>query len=102
MATTPTTTRANVQPVFPSAALEAVLRKALIRFRDSTAGMREPWEPVFDSLAVVELLSCIEGLVPGVKIKAAQLVRKGGYSTIDNAVNDIIGRIRPKWEKRYK
>ncbi len=56
------------------------------------AALKESWEPVFDSLATVELLCSVEELLP-VEIPASKIVRTGGYDSSSEAANDISERI---------
>jgi hypothetical protein len=56
------------------------------------AALKEPWEPVFDSLATVELLCSVAELLPQ-EIAASKIVRAGGYSTSSEAAADITERI---------
>jgi acyl carrier protein len=56
------------------------------------AALKESWEPVFDSLATVELLCSVEELLP-MEIPASRIVRAGGYDSSSEAANDISERI---------
>ena len=93
--TTSTTSR-----TFPAAEVERRLRSALVQLGEDTAAMREPWEPVFDSLAVVNIILVVEPALPGLKIAPEKVVRKGGYGSVDDAVTDIKNRLRRQWERR--
>jgi hypothetical protein len=62
--------------------------------------MREPWEPTFDSLAVVSVILVVEDVLPGLKIAPEKVVRRGGYPNVDEAVRDIVDRLRRQWERK--
>jgi hypothetical protein len=85
---------------FPAAAVERRLRDAITRLGEDTAVMREPWEPTFDSLAVVNVVLVVEDALPGLKIAPEKVVRKGGYPNVDEAVRDITNRLRRQWERQ--
>ena len=100
MATTRSTARSNVQ-TFPTAEVEQRLRAAIMRLGEDTSAMREPWEPMFDSLAIVNVILVVEAVLPNLKIAPEKVVRKGGYAGIDDAVSDISNRLRLQWERRH-
>jgi hypothetical protein len=99
MATLSTTVRSTAT-VFPTAAVQSRLRDAITRLGEDTSAMREPWEPRFDSLAVVNIILVVESALPGFPIAPEKVVRKGGYETIDEAVDDITSRLQRQWERR--
>jgi hypothetical protein len=92
---------ATTTATFPAAAVEAALRTAITQLEQDTAGMREPWEPNFDSLAVVNVIIVVERLLPGFTLEPEKVVRRGGYRTVDEAARDITERIRRRWERRH-
>jgi hypothetical protein len=98
MATTPTTVR-SATTTFPKVEVESRLRQAIARLGEDTSAMREPWEPTFDSLAVVNVILVVETALPGLTIAPEKVVRKGGYGTVDEAVDDITNRLRRQWEQ---
>src|ERR1700734_1756602 len=98
MATMPSTARSTTT-AFPTAEVESRLRQAITRLGEDTSAMREPWEPNFDSLAVVNVILVVESALPGLTIAPEKVVRKGGYGTVDDAVDDITNRLRRQWER---
>lgn len=56
------------------------------------AALKEPWEPVFDSLATIEIVCSVHDLIPD-EVAAARIVRAGGYSNSSEAADDISKRI---------
>ena len=99
MSTTPFPARSIVRTEFPAAEVERRLRESVSRLGDDTSAMREPWEPVFDSLAVVNVVLVVEPALPGLKIAPEKVVRKGGYRSVDEAVLDITERLRREWDR---
>ena len=93
MSTTITTT-------FPTHEVEKRLRDALKRLARDNRGMREPWEPEFDSLAVVGIVLVLEDLFP-FPLAPEKIVKKGGYSSEDDAVQDMTMRSRGQWDKHH-
>jgi hypothetical protein len=98
MATIPTTARSTAM-TFPTAEVEGRLRRAITQLGEDTSSMREPWEPTFDSLAVVNVVLVVESILPDLKIAPEKVVRKGGYANVDEAVRDITDRLRRQWER---
>lgn len=60
----------------------------LIEQQEEAAALKEDWEPVFDSLAVVEILYSVEDMLPE-KVSPARIVRKGGYDSASEAATNI-------------
>lgn len=86
--------------VFPSKEVRNRLRSELSQLEADTAAIRDEWEPTFDSLAVVNVICCIDEVVPGVELAPEKIVRKGGYSTIDEAVEHIVAGVERAWRKQ--
>lgn len=100
MASASSTSRSTTT-AFPTAQVEQCLREAIARLGEDTAAIREPWEPTFDSLAVVNVVLVVEPVLPNLKIAPEKVVRKGGYDTVDEATRDITDRLRREWERRH-
>lgn len=94
--------------VFPAAEIEATLRDALLSITEGTAGMHGISLPddkharyaaaiPLDSLDVVDTLLALEPIV-GFELKD-QLVRAGGYPSINAAVTHLMPRIHGTWNK---
>jgi len=101
MSTTATTIGAHTS-VFPKAQVKERLRIAVEKLGRDNAAMREPWEPVFDSLSVVGVVLVVESILPSLKIPPEKVVRKGGYSSINETVNDIADRVERIWERSIR
>ncbi|MGH7651511.1 MAG: hypothetical protein ACREMS_06665 [Gemmatimonadaceae bacterium] len=94
MATVVMTTVRYAAPVFPGAEIKRRLTRELKKIADDNVILRPEWEPVLDSKRVVGTLVMIEDLFPDCRIPPDKVVKKGGYRTIDEAINDMIPRIR--------
>ena len=94
MATQTLTMSATAAPAFPSAEVKRRLRAELQKIADDAAVLRPEWEPLLDSKRVVGTVLVIEDLFPGIKIPPDKVVRKGGYNSVDEAIDDMLGRIK--------
>jgi hypothetical protein len=93
---------------FPLAAVEAKLREELLGVAESAAAMHSitlPYDPIaqgaaaiqLDSLAVVDVLLSVEQIV-GCTLKD-HIVKAGGYSSINSAIEHLTPRIKSAWDK---
>jgi hypothetical protein len=93
---------------FPLAAVESKLREELLGVAESAATMHSitlPSDPVaqcaaaiqLDSLAVVDVLLSVEDII-GCTLKD-HIVKAGGYSSINAAIDHLTPRIKAAWEK---
>jgi hypothetical protein len=93
---------------FPLAAVESKLREELLGVAESAATMHSitlPSDPAaqcaaaiqLDSLAVVDVLLSVEDIV-GCTLKD-HIVKAGGYSSINAAIEHLTPRIKSAWEK---
>jgi hypothetical protein len=93
---------------FPLAAVEGKLREELLSVAESAAAMHSitlPPDPAdkcataiqLDSLAVVDVLLSVEDIV-GCTLKD-HIVKAGGYSSINSAIEQLTPRIKSAWEK---
>jgi len=94
---------------FPSAAVETDLRSELIEVVKAEAmmkGVALPAAPAaigsapfqIDSLVVVSILCTVEPLL-GIELPES-VVRTGGYSSVDQALAQLVPRIEAYWKKR--
>ena len=95
--------------VFPTAEIEARLVAELIEAVKAEAEIKEIDIPptvaeqramkiAIDSLVVVDLLVAVEPIL-GFELKD-NVVRKGGYATVDDAAAHLLPRIEKEWVKR--
>lgn len=92
MATTTLIKTAAAAPAFPAAEVKRHLQEELQKIADEGSIIRPEWEPLLDSKRVVGTVLVLEDLFP-FKIPPDKVVRKGGYNSVDEATNDMLGRI---------
>lgn len=88
--------------VFPAAEVERRLRVELEKIAKQSSKLRPEWVPLLDSKRVVGTVLVIEDLFPKVKIPPDKVVRKGGYNSVDEAIDDMLGRIKKVLADRTK
>lgn len=97
-----TTAEAEVAaPVFPAVEVKRRLRTELEKIAVEGSILRPEWEPLLDSKRVVGTVLVLEGLFP-FKIPPDSIVRKGGYNTVDEAIDDMLDRIKKLWIEKSK
>jgi hypothetical protein len=101
MATQTLTVTATAAPVFPAADVKRRLREELQKIADEGSVLRPEWEPLLDSKRVVGTVLVIEDLFP-FKLPPDKVVRKGGYNSVDEGIDDMLGRIETIWAERSK
>src|SRR5436309_2685856 len=84
---------------FPAAEVQRRLGIELQKIADDGTPLRAAWEPLLDSQRVVGTVLVIENLFPSLRIPPDQVVRKGGYNSVDEARNDMYSRIERLWTK---
>jgi hypothetical protein len=88
-------------PDFPGAEVKRRLRVQLQKIADQGSVVRPEWEPLLDSKRVVGTVLVLEDLFP-FKIPPDKVVRKGGYNSVDAAINHMHDRIKEFWTERSK
>lgn len=88
-------------PAFPEAQVRKRLLVELQKIANQGTFLRPEWEPLLDSKRVVGTVLALEGLFP-FKIPPDKVVRKGGYDTLDEAVNDMVVRIKNIYDEKSK
>lgn len=86
--------------VFPVREVEARLREELEKARAESRVLKGEWEPELDSLRVVSVALTLEGLF-NFELEAEKLVRKGGYASVDEALQDMTNRARHVWDSHH-
>jgi hypothetical protein len=74
----------------------------LQKIADDACVLRPEWEPLLDSKRIVGTVLAIEDLFPSFKIPPDKVVRKGGYNSLDEAIEDMLGQIEKIWSERSK
>ena len=80
---------------FPKQSFQQMLRDSLESVASDTELVcpdRHEWEPLLDSLSVVEVVIRLEKIL-GMKISPDKVVKKGGYMSVDEAVLGISAKI---------
>ena len=88
-------------PAFPAAEVKRRLRAELQKIADESCVLRPDWEPLLDSKRVVGTVLVLEDLFH-FKVPPDKVVRKGGYNSVDEAIDDMLGRITRFWIERSK
>jgi len=101
MTTTTLTSSATVAPAFPAAEVKRLLRPELEKIAADSGFLRPEWEPWLDSKRVVGTLLGLEVLFP-FKLPPDKVVRKGGYNSVDEAIEDVLGRLEKLWVEHSK
>jgi predicted nucleotidyltransferase len=110
MATTTKTNTGATVPTFPASKIAAALRDELIISVREIARRRGDAIPSsnsdlivaqleIDSLTVVEILVVLDGLLPFEVGESA--VKAGGYTSIKEAVDDVVARVEREWNKYH-
>jgi acyl carrier protein len=95
-----TTARAlQASAPFPRFAVATRLRSGLEEAAAESDVLRVDWEPVLDSLRVVSIVANLEELL-GFRLPPDRVVRRGGYSTVDEGVEDMLNRLEHLWQTR--
>jgi hypothetical protein len=102
MATQTLNVTAAAAPAFPAAEVKRRLRVELQKIADDASVLRPEWEPLLDSKRVVGTVLVIEDLFPSCKIPPDKVVRKGGYNSVNEAIDDMLGRIERVVAERNK
>ena len=87
------------ETVFPAAEVRRRLLGELQRIADEGSVLRPEWEPLLDSKRVVGTVLALEDLFP-FRIPPDKVVRKGGYDSVEEAIDDMLGRIKRLWGER--
>ena len=102
MATQTLTVSQSSAPAFPAAEVERRLRVELEKIAKQASKLRPEWVPLLDSKRVVGAVLVIEDLFPSCNIPPDKVVRKGGYNSVDEAIDDMLGRIERVAAERSK
>ncbi len=95
------TLTATAAPAFPSAEVKRRLQEELQKIAEESSILPPEWEPLLDSKRVVGTVLVLEDLFP-FKIPPDKVVRKGGYNSVDEAIDDMLGRLERLWAEPSK
>ena len=86
---------------FPIENVREILRKELEEAKEESDTLHEGWEPVLDSLRMVTVVTALEDLF-SFELPPEKVIRKGGYASVDQGVDDMTDNLRRLWEKHNK
>ena len=89
-----------VDLIFPAEEVRRRLRQEAEEAAEESSVFRAEWVPLLDSLRMVSAVLTLEDLFPGMKIGPDKMVLKGGYWSVDEAVEDMFNRIQRYWNNR--
>ena len=84
---------------FPSREVERRLRREIEDAAADSKVLRGGWEPVLDSLRMVSVVLTLEDLFP-FELPPEKLVRKGGYGSVDEGVEEMRRRMQRLWQQQ--
>jgi acyl carrier protein len=90
----------NPPSTFPLDKVREVLRKELEEAAEESATVHEAWEPLLDSLRVVTVVATLEDLFD-FPLPPEKVVRKGGYTSVEQGVDDVAGNLRRLWDNHH-
>jgi acyl carrier protein len=85
---------------FPREWLRENLRHEFDEIAEESAVVHGGWEPVLDSLRVVTIISKLEDMFD-FPLPPEKIVRKGGYSDVRQAMDDVEGNLERLWDKYH-
>ena len=91
-----TTQTATSKATFPADDVRRRLQAEVQQAADESVVLRGGWEPVLDSLRIVSVVITLEELFP-FRIHPEKVVRRGGYTSVDEAVEDMFERLGRQW-----
>lgn len=86
---------------FPLEEVKRRLREELEEARAESVILHPAWQPVLDSLRMAIAIATIENLF-NFNLPPEKVVRKGGYGSVDEGVEDMTDRVRDIWTKRQQ
>jgi hypothetical protein len=90
-----------IETGFPAAEVRRRLLGEVQRIADEASILRPEWEPLLDSQRIVGTVLALEDLFP-FRLPPDKVVRKGGYDSVEEAVDDMLVRIKRIWAERYQ
>lgn len=86
---------------FPLQEVRKRLTAAIEAAAEDDAILTESWEPTLDSLTMVSVVITLEDLFD-FPLKPGCLVRKGGYSSVKEGIDDMSTRVERLWNEPRK
>lgn len=85
---------------FPLEKVQEILRRELEEAEEESATLHEGWEPVLDSLRMVTVVTTLEDLFE-FPLPPEKVIKKGGYTSVDEGVDDMTDNLRRLWDEYY-
>ena len=89
------------ESAFPFQRVRELLHKELEEAEEESGTLHEGWEPVLDSLRIVTVVTALEDVFD-FALPPEKVIRKGGYASVDQGVDDMTENLRSLWEKHHK
>ena len=94
------TRKPSPKSTFPLEEVQELLRKELEEAVDESIVLHGGWEPVLDSLRMVTVVSTLEDIFD-FTLPPEKVVKKGGYKSVDEGVEDMTKNLRRLWNKHH-
>lgn len=95
------TREAPSKSTFPIEQLQEALRRELDEAADESEFLHGGWEPVLDSLRMVTVISTLEDMFD-FPLPPEKVVKKGGYKSVDEGVEDMTDNLHRLWDKHHQ
>jgi len=89
------------EAIYPFADVQRLLQAGVREAAEDSVDLRGEWEPLLDSLRMVSVVVSLEDLFD-FPLPPEKLVRRGGYTGEDEAVEHISGQLRRLWDEQHK
>jgi len=99
MITASATAAPSSRSVFPLEEVQERLRRDLEEAKAESVVLHPGWQPVLDSLRMVTAIATVEDLFK-FRLPPEKVVKKGGYKSVNEGIEDMTNRIRVVWTKR--
>jgi acyl carrier protein len=85
---------------FPFERVQEVLRRELEEAANESVILHGAWEPVLDSLRMVTVVSTLEDMFD-FPLPPEKVVKKGGYKSVDEGVENMTDNLRRLWDNHH-
>jgi acyl carrier protein len=91
---------ATSEASYPFAEVHRRLREHIREAAEESVDLRGGWEPLLDSLRMVSVLVSLEDLFD-FPLPPEKLVRRGGYTSEDDAYEHMSSQLRRMWDEKH-
>jgi len=92
---------ATSEAVYPFAVVQSRLQAGVREAAEESVDLRGEWEPLLESLRMVSVLVSLEDLFD-FPVTPEKLLRCGGYTNGDDAVEHMSDQLRRLWNDHHK